>query len=210
MNRSIVNTLAFSVLLMLSFTGCNKEGSLEAPLKIGYQERVSLNLNTTISGTTIDIAEQLRINNRFNVVKDKGPIVITTFVDLDDFYKTTHLGRVLSESMFNELFIRGFNVADFRGQSAVSINEDGEFYITRNSSKLKDEVENTYVLVGTYTKIDDNILINVRIMDNITGKIIASARSVYQTNYCDMDKGGCPKPKVEPIKIKRKIKIAKS
>ncbi len=68
------------------------------------------------------------------------PVLLTTFVRLDNLKKTSEFGRVLSESMINELSNRGFNVIEFRGQVGVSVNEQGEYFITRDTSKLK----NTY------------------------------------------------------------------
>ncbi len=137
-----------------------------------------------------DIATQLKQSQKFTK-KDTGTIALTTFVDLNKFATTSNFGRVLSESLFNELFIRGFNVADFRGQGGISVNDNGEFFITRDIQRLKNEVPNTYILIGTYTRIENNILINVRIMDNLTGKVISTARTIYKANYCKLTNGIC-------------------
>ncbi|RLA81214.1 MAG: hypothetical protein DRG78_09590 [Epsilonproteobacteria bacterium] len=143
-------------------------------------EHISTNLNTTI----IDIANQL-----FNTSKDKkNPprLILTSFVDLNKLDKTTIFGRLVSESMFNELHIRKFKVTDFRGQDAVNVNEDGEFHISRDTEKLKDSLEHIeYILVGTYVKFENqSLLINARILDSISGDIISSARAVYQPKDC--------------------------
>jgi len=177
---------------MLFITGCATNNLIIT----NNNERVNL------SSTIVNIAEQLQKSSRL-ANEPSGTIAITSFVDLNKFSKTTPFGRILAESMFNELFIRGFNVADFRGKEAITITKNGEFYITRDVGKLKDEVPNTYVLVGTYSKIDDKILLNVRIMDNITGKVVASARSIYDSEYCMLKDDVCTK---KPH-IKRKIKI---
>jgi len=111
---------------------------------------------------------------------------MVSFVDLEQFKKTSKFGMVLAESLYNELFIRGFNVTDIRGQNAISINGNGEFYITRNVTKLQSEVSNTYIVLGTYTKIDENIMINARILDNKTGKLMSSARAMYANDDCSI------------------------
>ncbi len=189
---TLLKTIAILTFLVFSSTGC-------IPHRMAIPSSSQANLNDTI----IDIANQLK---QSTILKDedKSTIAVTTFVDLNKFDKTTPFGRILGESMISELFVRGFNVADFRGQGAISISNDGEFYITRDISKLKNEVSNTYVLVGTYTKIEKDILINVRIIDNTTGKVISSARSIYNNNYCALDNKMCSK---KSISIKRKIKI---
>jgi hypothetical protein len=108
--------------------------------------------------------------------------------------KTTGLGRSLSESFFNELFTRGFDVSDFRGQNSISINANGEYFLTRDMNKLDKKLENKYILVGTFTYADDAILINARIMDNHSGHIIAAARSYYKTKDCKI-LGNCQEPR---------------
>lgn len=145
-------------------------------------EKVYQNLN----GAIVAIADQLFTSNT-----DKSKItsvILTSFTDLNQLNKTTTFGRLLSESMFNELHIRKFHVTDFRGQDAVSVNADGEFHLTRDVSKLKDHIEATeYILVGTYVKFENNsVLINSRIIDSETGSIISTARVIYQPVDCSL------------------------
>jgi TolB-like protein len=146
------------------------------------QAHVYSNLNNTI----VDIADQL-FDTKFNK-KDKTRVILTTFVDLDELDKTSTFGRLVSESMFNELHIRKFLVTDFRGQDAVSVSEDGEFHITRDVEKLKDKVDYVeYILVGTYVKFEDeSLLINARIMDSISGNLLSTARVVYHPRDCSL------------------------
>ncbi len=146
------------------------------------QENVYSRLNNTI----IAIADQL-----FQTKTDKkNPtrVILTSFVDLNKLEKTSTFGRLISESMFNELHIRKFLVTDFRGREAVSVNEDGEFHITRDVEELKDNVnEVEYILVGTYVKFEDqSLLVNARILDSISGRILSSARVVYKPRDCSL------------------------
>ena len=133
----------------------------------------------TLEGTINSLATQMMQNKKMNTSK---PVLITSFVRLDNFKKTTEFGRIVSESLINEISNRGFNVIEYRGQMAVSINEKGEYFISRNPHKIKDEVPNTYVVVGTYSRQYGKVMLNARVMDNITGKIISSARATYQHN----------------------------
>ena len=175
--------------LMLIFTGCvrfednysgipatNSKNEAKAP-KI--QNITFKNLDSAI----VSMADQLFTSN----VKNKPTnIILTSFVELNQLKKTTTFGRLLSESMFNELHVRHFNITDFRGQDAVSVNKEGEFHITRDVEKLKDHIEATeYVLVGTYVKFEhESVLINARIIDSETGNLISTARVVYRPSDC--------------------------
>jgi len=146
------------------------------------KEHVYTNLNNTI----IAVAEQL-FDTKSNK-KNPSRVILTSFVDLDNLENTSTFGRLISESMFNELHIRKFLVTDFRGQEAVSVNEDGEFHITRDVEKLKDIVDAVeYILVGTYVKFENqSLLINARILDSISGNVISSARVVYRPKDCSL------------------------
>ena len=160
------------------FSGCN-QNTIVIPVKYASTNTIHKTLNSAI----LSIANQLSKNNKLSPT-DSGTLTVTSFVDLKQLNKTSQFGRVLSESLFSELFIRGFNLADFRGQNAISINATGEFYITRNITKLQSEVSNSYVLVGTYSKIDQNVMLNARVLDNKTGKIVTSARAMYANEDC--------------------------
>jgi TolB-like protein len=197
--KKLFNLAAIIFSASIIFTGCN-QNTIVIP-----KEKASTNIvYQTLNDAIISLANQLSKNNKL-LKSDTGTITLTSFVDLAQLNKTSQFGRVVSESLFSELFIRGFNVTDFRGQHAISVNGTGEFFITRDISKLSSEVPNTYIVVGTYSRIDQNIIINARILDNKTGKIISSARAMYANEDCSIF-GLC---KNSGINSGRTIKIIK-
>lgn len=149
-------------------------------MKIANDNEMNITTQKTLEGTINSLATQMMRNQK--IVTNK-PILITSFVKLDDFKKTTEFGRVVSESLINELSNRGFNVIEYRGQMALSVNAEGEYFITRKPHELKDKIPNTYIVVGTYSRLLGKIILNARVIDNITGKIITSARSTYEHGY---------------------------
>jgi TolB-like protein len=191
--KKLFNLAAIIFSASIIFTGCN-QNTIVIP-----KEKASTNtINVTLNDAILSLANQLSQNNKLHP-NDTGTITLTSFVDLKKLNQTSQFGRVLGESLFSEMFIRGFNVTDFRGQQAISVNKTGEFFITRDVSKLSSEVPNTYILVGTYSKIDQNVIINARVIDNKTGKIVTSARAMYANDDCSLF-GTCNN-------IRRKIKI---
>ncbi len=148
-------------------------------IQIAEDMQRNVTTQSTLEGTINSLATQMMRNKKMDTSK---PVLITSFVRLDNFKKTTEFGRIVSESMINEMSNRGFNIIEYRGQMAVSINEKGEYFITRNPYKLKDQVPNTYVVVGTYSRQFGKVMLNARVIDNITGKIISSSRSTYLHN----------------------------
>ena len=203
-----------SLLTLIAFSGCSLSNLVKTEPKT-YKEEVidkvrsadynqpyakTSNVHQNLNGAIVAMADQLFVSNIFGKHDDTS-IILTSFVDLNQFAKTTTFGRLLSESMFNELHIRNFKVTDFRGQNAVSVNEDGEFHITRNVDKLKDHISATeYIVVGTYVKFEqDSVLINARILDSETGGIISTARIIYQPENCRLF-GLCPRNEKDIMK----------
>jgi TolB-like protein len=182
MKTLLIKSLVLGCGLLL-LGGCAKNSEPQiVEEKIVYQVKAFDQIDELV----LDISNQLQQSNKLaNILPNE--VAITAFVDLNQLNKTTRFGRVLSESFYNELFLRGFNVLDFRGQNAISVNATGEFFITRDVKKLSTEVKNSYVLVGTYAIFGKGIVVNARIIDNSDGKVVASARSIYNiTPNCDL------------------------
>lgn len=145
-------------------------------LKLAKETELVVTNQTTLESTITSLATQMMRNVKMDTNK---PVLITSFVRLDQFKETSEFGRVISESLINELSNRGFNIIEYRGQMAVSINDQGEYFISRKPHELKNQVPSTYVVVGTYSRQVGKIILNARVIDNVTGKIISSARSTY-------------------------------
>ncbi len=160
-----------------------KEGFHDTVNTITDQFKTKTNSKEGLDDVVSKIAEQL---NAKKGDMDGRSIAITSFVELSQLNKTTNFGRILGESFFNELYTRGFNVTDFRVQKELSINANGEFFISRDVKKLNEIVEMDYALVGTYSQIEEGVLINARIVDTINGKVVASSRVVYNDKSCEI------------------------
>lgn len=153
-------------------------------------------LNSAIT----ELGNQILINNIKN--QNIKKVILTSFVNLSEFKKTSTFGRASSESMINELHIRNFRVLDFRGQDYISINENGEYFLTRDTKKLKEKYGEVYILVGTYSKFDQNsISINARLMNIDSGEVISTGRVIYLNGECELF-DLCEENKVEMKVIK--------
>lgn len=169
-------------------------------LRIAADRTANVTMQPTLEGTISSLSAQMMQNQKFSTNK---PVLITSFVRLDNLKKTTEFGRILGESLINDLSNKGFNVIEFRGQLSVSINEHGEYFITRNIDKMREKVANTYVVVGTYSRQYGKIMLNSRVLDNKSGQIISSARSTYShglRNDCVIFKDCKPPRTIKIIK----------
>lgn len=201
--------LASSILFVVS--GCtstkdsvskeyDKVQTTKQHLEVAADNQKYVTTQNTLEATITSLAAQMMQNKKMDTNK---PVLITSFVRLDEFKKTTEFGRVISESLINELSNRGFNIIEFRGQMAVSINDEGEYFISRKPHEIKGSIPNTYVVVGTYSRQAGKIMLNARVIDNITGKIISSARSTYAhgvANDCMMFRDCAPTRTINIVK----------
>lgn len=154
-----------------------KVESAKLRMEVAKDMQMNVTSQSTLDYTIASLATQMLQNNKFNTNR---PVIITSFVKLNNLKKTTEFGRLVSESLINELSNRNFNVIEFRGQLGVSVNEQGEYFLSRNIKKLKNNIENTFVVVGTYSRQHGRIMLNARVIDNANGRIITSARATYE------------------------------
>jgi len=184
------NIVLSSIILMVT-TGCvssnndviskenDKVQTTKQHLEVAADMQKNITTQETLESTIASLAAQMLHNKKMDSNK---PVLITSFVRLDEFKQTTEFGRVVSESLINELSNKGFEITEFRGQMAVSVNDEGEYFISRKPHELKNKIPNTYVVVGTYSRQPGKVMLNARVIDNITGKIITSARATYVHN----------------------------
>ena len=156
-----------------------KVETMKDGMSVANYKQENITLQNSLEATISSLATQIMTNKKLDTTK---PVLITSFVRLDQFKTTSEFGRVVGESLIDELSNRGFNIIEFRGQMAVSINDKGEYFLSRKPNEIKNEVPSTYIVVGTYSRQNGKVILNARVIDNITGKVISSARSTYVHN----------------------------
>lgn len=122
----------------------------------------------------IFLADQLVRNQ--NKQQRNGPIIITTFADLNNLKETTAFGRLVAENLGHELLVRKWAVVDIRLTKDLLINDYGEFSLSRDVQKIRDSFQSGMVITGTYARIDDCLLVNVRLIDLNQAVIISSGQ----------------------------------
>lgn len=193
----------FLIISTIIFTGCSNKRlaqlhSFTKQDKYNYEKK---NLDNTIKTIASDLMK--------NVKKDKlnkKSVVFTSLVSLKNLNHTNEFGNAFSESMISELHQKGFNIVDFRGQNAIVVKENGDFYLTKELYRLKPSIDDSYVFVATYSQLDQNsIAINARIIDFDTGEVITAAKDIYITDDCSIF-GICQEKKDLSV-AKAKVKL---
>lgn len=176
----------FTVLTMILFISCSGKTNYindryeYSQSSIGDSDITYTHLNSAIK----EIANQLLLNIPSSKTIDTK-FVITTFVNLNNFQKTSKFARVISESLIDELHTKRFSIIDYRTQDVLSVDKNGEYLLTRDYNKLKSSIPESLLLVGTYSIIDKKTLvINARIIDNFTSEVISTAKVLYTYKNC--------------------------
>ncbi len=127
-----------------------------------------------------DLAVQL-IRNFNGEVGPDSPVAVTTFVDLNNLYKTSPFGRYLAEQLMGELQRAGFRVVEVRKTDSILVKEHyGEYSLSREISEIAKEASAQLVLVGTYITRGRYILINSRLVSNRGNILTSSAMKILR------------------------------
>ncbi len=156
--------IAAAVLAVLA-TGCSMR--MPPPKNIMTSERED-------RFGTLYIATEL---NRNLLKRDimAAPVIVTTFVDLNDLGKTSVFGRMMAERLIDELNKQGFKVLEVRRAQDLFMKKDvGELILTRDVAELSGNSNARAVLAGTYVATEQSVIINARLIDTKSPQVIST------------------------------------
>jgi len=123
------------------------------------------------------IALQLSQNKDMESLTD-SPMAITSFVNLEDFKDTNKFGNIIAENLVHDLYVRGFNIIDFKVMPYIEIDRHGDFVFSRKLEELKGKnVKIRHLVSGTWSYYSDGISLSVRIIDVDTHAVVSSAKA---------------------------------
>jgi len=118
-------------------------------------------------------------------LKKDDMVIITTIANLNDLDESSDLGRALSEQISNVFVNHGIKVKELKFSNSVFIKrKNGEFILSRDVKKLAKDINVNYIVVGTYSIINHNVYVNLKIIDPNCDVIKASVDyivPVYRT-----------------------------
>ena len=151
-----------------------------------------------LNSQAIFIADQLERNLDKKYIS--SPVMVTSFLNLDNLKETSGLGRLLAESLIHELHVRRWKVIDSRLVKDIVINTHGEFALSRDIKNIKASYNVTGIVTGTYTVTESSVIVNAKVMDIDTGVITSSAQASIPLNGMESLLFNYSKP--EAMKIK--------
>jgi TolB-like protein len=81
------------------------------------------------------------------------------------------------------LQVHKWQILEVRLTKGVHVNSAGEFSLSRDVSKLKEEYKISGVVTGTYSLAEGNLTINARVIDVNTGIVVSSAQTYIPVNW---------------------------
>jgi TolB-like protein len=164
-------------------------------------------LRTEIQGLAKELFGNLADADPENGDLGRG-VLVCTFVELKKLTRTSSLGRYVAEQLMNEMQQHHYEVVEIRKSQAIMLQEKrGEFGLSRNPAEISQGVAAGAMLTGTYTTSKDSIVINARIVDNRSAKLLSSATAIIPRNQLAeqllADTASVRMEKPEPLYLKK-------
>ena len=154
-----------------------KSNNFGSELNVPLTQDLSLfsnNINFQLLSEYIEVMS-MDLMNSIDSSSIKGPIAVTSFVNLNSTLKTTSLlGNHISEYFINELRNTNFPVTDFKVTGFIQVTPDGDLAMSRKIFELKDNLEVAYILTGTLIQNERGVIVNARIVSLSTNTILSS------------------------------------
>lgn len=122
--------------------------------------------------------------NQYGLTKD---VVVTDFVDVKTLSNKNQLGFILSSHLKNELASnKKFKIIEAETAKYFKIGSDGVTLLSRDKNDtLRDEIGAEYAFVGSYAVTDERVVVYVKLINLLSGKIEAAA-TVEEVMTCEI------------------------
>ncbi len=175
--------LWFSAGLLLILNGCVTTPNQVARSMEGYNSPLILEEGPSlapepatygeISGPAFELAQEVARWIKDDPAQDR--VAVTTFVDVNDFNRTSAFGRSMTDALIALLHRHGFQVVELRKTRNFLIERGkGEFYLSRNITEIAARQNVSAVLVGTYTEGLNVVIVSTRLISASDGQVLST------------------------------------
>lgn len=162
MSRSI----AFSLFLALTLVAaCTRYGGLQ-----------NMGPNSSVQTTSYKAADELSKQSG----APQGTIAVATISDSSMIETSSPLGRMISDQLGARFVQLGYNVSEVRLRNDINVQQsydgvwDGEYVLSRDRTQLAAKTNAKSVVSGTYVVGSDTVLVNLRMIDVNTARVLAA------------------------------------
>jgi TolB-like protein len=127
-----------------------------------------------ITGADYKAAEYL-IKKLSKKIRKRRPLLVASFVNLNDLERASTFGRVISEQISSRFKQLGYTIIDVKLDTATFAKESsGELLISHELSEIGVKYGAPAVVVGSYAAASDRVYITARVVRVDNSKILAS------------------------------------
>ncbi len=107
---------------------------------------------------------------------EKQPILVASFVNIDNVQYSSTFGRIIAEQIGSRLVQRGYKVIEMKMRGTIFVQEQtGELLLSRKVRELSVEHDAYAVIVGTYGASEKTVY--------VTAKLIRTQDNVILSSY---------------------------
>jgi TolB-like protein len=181
-NLSRFSTLGLLSLVAACSTVPEEPVPTETMVGLTLEDEIySFHTHQKVNDYTDRLAHDLFRNMRNTVLN--LPMVVTSFVHLDDtLKKTSKLGNLVSESLIGNMQEYDIQIMDIHLMGGVDITPAGDFVFSRDSDDILYGGEIAYVLSGVIVESERGYTVNARLMD-LKSKTVLSTASTFIPSF---------------------------
>ena len=110
-----------------------------------------------------------------NIFKDET-VLVSDFVNLDRLQNHSKLGFLLSDTLKNSLLSKDILVREVELSNDFRIGQHGFNVLSRNASKINNQViDENFAVVGTYSITTKRLIVFIKLINIRTGTIVSSS-----------------------------------
>ncbi len=104
-----------------------------------------------------------------------SPLLVASFVNLDDLKESSTFGRVVSEQISSRFKQLGYTAIEMKLRTTIFIKESsGEFLLSDELSEISSKHHAQAVVAGSYAAASDRVYLTVRVINVTDSRILAS------------------------------------
>lgn len=135
------------------------------------------------------VADSLEANLRFPIAKNQ-PIIVASFVSVDNLTQTSTFGRMMAEHVASRLAQKGYSVIELKlRQNSLFIQEGkGEFMLSRDIREISRSHNAGAVVVGTYGDTREKTYVAARFVRTDDSLILSSCDYAVRKTLSPIDR----------------------
>ncbi len=120
------------------------------------------------------------------------PLLLTTFVNLDNLEETSSLGRIIPQQMGTGLTRHGYQVVDVRlRKDTLLVSENrGELALSRRIEEIAGDEQTYSVLTGTYSVAYGQVFVNAKVLRSSDKVTLAAVDYALPLDLSALDPAG--------------------